>query len=212
MTATQASLYEHLFPLTTVMKQRVVDNFDGDTLNERWTFADISGTGSEAMRDIVDGGHRVSAGTVAGNQSKIHFNGIRQYKHDASICIFVSKASATTGIATISGLSNLFQSGSFLDFALAGINTALDTVNFLMQTADNTTNTSQSTSVALDTNFHTYKIECGSANIKLTMDGVLEITKTDRRPTLKMEPTLTIKTDATPQKHIDSLYYEAYNT
>jgi hypothetical protein len=32
MPATVASLYEQLFPLTTVMKQRVVETFSGDCI------------------------------------------------------------------------------------------------------------------------------------------------------------------------------------
>ena len=72
MPATVASLYEQLFPLTTVMKQRVVENFSGDAPDvDRWGFGNQDGTTGNlaSMADSVDGGLKLTCGTSAGGQS-----------------------------------------------------------------------------------------------------------------------------------------------
>ncbi len=173
-----SSLYERLSALTQVMNQRVVETFSGALLNERWT---ETGVGSAPMDDSIDGGCIINSD--ASQSSGIRFNDKRQYDFEDSVVIAIWKR----------GQNNSAQ------FARAGFINSSVSQNFafcqddvggsfkLLRTAD-ASGSSTSSSVATDINFHVTKIETGSVNTLLTIDGVLEVTKSTNRPTLKMQP------------------------
>lgn len=180
---TSESIYQHLFALTTIMKQRVVDNFDADSLNERWREKDVVGTGTFAMDDSVDGGFKITTGNTLGDTSGIDFNDIRQYSPTASIMIAVWSADNITSGLAESGLHNVLSAGNFITARLD------ETFAFYyLRTHDGTAGTNTFSDIADDTVFHNHKLEKTSSNAKLFIDGVLKATKTDRLPTAKLQP------------------------
>ena len=61
MTSPSPSIYEKLFPLTHVMKQRFVEYFTGNALDtDRWGVMD----GTATMSSTVDGGVTITSGTA----------------------------------------------------------------------------------------------------------------------------------------------------
>lgn len=205
---TSESIYEHLFALTILMKQRVVENFDGDSLNERWRFRDIVGTGSGAMSDTVDGGYEITTGTNGGDTSGIDFNDIRQYSNVASIMIAEWSADNITSGLAESGLHNVLSAGNFITARLD------ETVAFYyLRTHDGSVGTNTFTDIADDTAFHNHKLEKTSSNATLTLDGVLKATKTDRLPTVKLQPAFRRQTTtASTARKMKIRFAEAFNT
>lgn len=211
MTATQESLYEHLFPLTTIMKQRVVDNLDGDTLNERWTVTHIGG-GSTTMEDAIDDGFKITTGTTLNDSTRVQFGDIRQYAHNASVSICVMKTTTTATAETLVGFNA--EVGSPINhFSFAGQITGISTTDYVLLTGDDATSSGTEATFALDTIFHIHQVENGSANIKYSIDGVLEVTKESNRPIAKLQPILWKKTKLASTARIGHYrYYEAFNT
>ena len=204
-----SSLYERLSALTQVMGQRVVETFSGAVINERWVFADLNGTGSIAMDDSIDGGAIFTSGATNGNQSELTFDDTRQYDFDNTVIITVAKLSSTSSIKSYPcGLLGFDSFGS--DFALTRVATNFNSF-FNLQTQDASTASTTTGTLAIDANYHTHKLELGSADVKQYIDGVLEITKTTNRPTVKLQPAFLIGTFTGTAKSLNMVYCEAYN-
>jgi len=208
MPTTSESLYEQLHPLTFVAKQRVVENFSGDTLNERWTITE-TGTGTQAMADSVDGGFLVTTSTGASDKITLNFNNKRQYAHDGSGFICVAKRFTSAMIIgfndTLTTWDNPSNESGVNSKGSASFQTAI--------TSDSTTQTETNTSIAPDTNFRSYKGELDGTDFELTIDGVLEVTKTTNLPIAKMQihsPFTFVESGVAGKVAVR--YLEAYNT
>lgn len=202
---TAKSLYEQLFPLTTVMKQRVVDNFDGDSLNERWTTT-IEGSGTIAMADEIDGGLQIQSGTVGNEASSIHFNNIRHYDNQNSIAIFAMRAVA--GDSRFMLVNSAGQEGG-VQLIMISHRPAVFT-NFRFFTADAGL-TQISTGVVNDTNPHSIKLQLTSSDGKGIIDRILVATNTTNLPTTRLQPQVMARRTDTVQADLRVLYCEAYN-
>ncbi len=200
-----SSLSERLSALTQVFRQRVVATLSGAVLNERWTFTDITGTGSSAMDDVIDGGAVITTGATDDDESSINFNDIRQYEADDAVCILVASAIANSrfraGFSEDADMSN--------SFALVDMDA--DNTNYELATDDGTTESSTASDIAIDANFHVHKIENGSANIFLTIDGVLKVTKSTNRPDNRQQPLFAVKARSAGAKTGNIRYLEMYN-
>lgn len=207
MTATQASLYEHLFPLTTIMKQRVLDNFDGDTLNERWFEKNNTGTGTFVIVDAIGEGFSVKAGGTVSDDSLISFNNIRQYDSDNSEFIIVCRRSSN-GLLD-AGCSENDSMASGTDGAFMRNNNA-DT--FYKLVTVNVGNTQADTTINTDTSFHNHKVKNTSANSTLDIDDILEVTNTTNLPTDPVQPIFRSFTAAGPSSPDCRIkYLEVFN-
>lgn len=210
MPDTSASLYEQLFALTTVMKQRVVDNFSGDSLNERWTTTNDSGTNTFAMADSVDGGFSITTGSTSGNGGSITFNNIRQYNHQGAVCLMVVNNTATSSMITDWGLSdNIARDNADQSFFRA--NSGNSFVNFATGNSAGTT-TESATSQALTTNFLSLKIENKSSSVEGSLSGVIEVTNTTNLPTNRQQPFFQHRNQSASAETASIRYCEVYNT
>lgn len=207
---TFSSVYEILTPITTVRKTKFWDWFDGDDLRAIWTTRNITGTGTFAMSDVADDGFTVQSGATSSDESRIDFNSIRHYLQTACVFIGVMKAVSNSSSAQYCGLVNPTTTYDGIDRAIFVLDTANS--NTSLRTADGSTSSETTTDVVNDTNFHSVKIECSSANIKLTQDGVLKVTKTTNRPTTRLEPNFGVKTTSAAAKALRARYCEVYNT
>jgi hypothetical protein len=205
---TQPSLYEQLFALTTVMKQRVVDNFDGDTLDERWSTRDLyGGTGTYAMVDAVDEGFSLIMATDT-DAAQIDFNDIRHYAYDASTVISVVRRVTDNCLTNTGFISD--KTGGFFDYANY-IDSTLGSTFKGLETSDSTNASFSASSVAEDTAWTGVKITCGVSDIRMFINGVLEVTKTTDRPTLKLQPMVYVQSNAAGTRETRVRYLEAYN-
>jgi len=207
---TSASLYEQLFPLTTVMKQRVVENFSADALDtNRWTTVNNNGSNTFAMSDESDGGFKITTGATSGNHGAITFNQKRQYSPTAAVCIGIMKFDNSTNTAQL-GLANvadnILTGTDQSTCRFSGISNAIN-----LTTGDASTYSATNSSVTSDTSYHSIKIENGSSDIKLTLDGSLQVTKTTNRPTAKQQPFFAVRTGENVANDANIRYIEAYN-
>ena len=197
------ALVDYLTPPGVVPLQRAVDNFDGDTLNERWTITDI-GTGSGGMNDVVDGGYSMTTGTTSADARTLDFNDIRQYDFDACVFTAIVSQESTASIHTSYGVSG--GSGS-----MTGSHRSLSNTNFRFLTYDGITANVVYTSVAADTSWHKHVgIQQASSGVYF-LDDVLEVISTSNMPTAKMQPLLDVKTATSAAKTMNVRFYEVYN-
>ena len=220
-----ASLYEQLYPLTTVMKQRMVETFTGKQLNtHRWGTQTSTG-GTYTMKDEVDGGFEIATGTANNHAASIGFaptstsgnpyNTPRQYSHTGSVIIFVQKWTSHVGStsASTSGFhaerrgDNAGQNGCA---AMA----SLWNNNFLLRTCDGNHNQSNTdTTVTKDNVLHSYKIELTSSYAGESIDGALQLSHTTNLPEAKMSPVFGLQNHSNQGASSFILnYVEAYNT
>lgn len=202
-----SSIYERLFALTEIMKQRVVETFSGSVLNERWNETNITGTGSSGIVDAVDGGAFVKTGANSGDKTQIDFGNKRQY--DETNCIMIAIAqrvdAACDQFVWLQG-NNINDPA---DYAAYSDDSASTFKRLLTQGTGSGSATN--TDVAVDTAITGIKIECSSADIKLSINGVLKITKTTNRPVLKLQPTMRVRSTSSGAKEIRSSYMEVFN-
>ena len=197
-------------PLTTVRKQHFWDWFSGDSVNARWRQRDVGGAGTFSMVDAVDEGFSVLTNTTSADHSMIDFNDKRQYEPTGSVMISIFRIVTLTSRVVQVGLGNDSTDPTVNAGDSAFINIGSGSF-YALRSNDGVTRTSIDTSISNDTSFHNHKIECGSADIKETLDGVLEVTKTTNRPTIKLQPFL-MAYNSTSQAEGRIRYCEAYNT
>ena len=217
MPTQSASLYEQLFPLTTVMKQRVVDNFSGDTINDRWnTFVQTSSF-TVSMVDSVNGGVQGVTGTGTNHGGGINFNAKRQYAHNGSVVIWVSKVDNSTNIHQIvmGGLNwsvgNADNAG--LDSATWG-SSHLTNANFYNRTINTAgSQTDTASSIARDTDWHVFKQVLGASDVEGFIDGISETTSTTTLPQRALNPIWGAQNGSSASAvTVSARYMEAYNT
>jgi len=189
--------------------QRVVENFSGSALDtDRWTFRNITGTGTGAMGDSVDGGYEIKPSTGGTDQSQIDFNGIRQYSPTGCAMISVAKSIGVSPNHHVLGLINDYT----LNISTAQTNSIIiDTsgASFRALSGDGSTWSSAGTVISKDNNWHNFKVEASSSNILYYADGLLRITKTTNRPTLPLQPRFVARYASST---LSIRYAEAYNT
>lgn len=202
------SLYQSKQALTTVQKQRFVEWFSGTALEAIWTTRNLAGVNTYSMADAVDEGFDITTAGGNADYAEIDFNDFRHYVETACICIFVGRrVGDNTGYFT--GLTNdtsnnKFHTARYEDSSL--------TTNKSLGTVDGTAYSSTGSDVARDTAWTGVKIECGSANIKLYLAGVLKITKTTNRPAAKLQPFVSVFGNNASVAQGRTRYFEAYNT
>jgi hypothetical protein len=208
----QDSLYEHLYPLTTVMKQSFVANFSRHSLDtKRWHYADINGSNTGAMSDSVNGGYSITTAGADSNSAMISFNDIRQYDPTGNVSISVWKKD----VELSAGLGGLVSVDSAIHPTLecAVTRNGSTSAKIALLTGDASSTSATDSSIDDDTAFHVFKIECTSPNIQQTIDGVLETTKTTNRPTVKLQPFFGVQFRGLSGTAVFNLTYcEAYNT
>ena len=208
------SVYESTNPLTTLAGQRMVEWFTGNSLNtDRWTETDIAGAGTVAMSDSIDGGLSITTATGSSDMQGINFNDKRQYGSTPSVsgnsgCIgIVQKVATSTKIWC--GLKNSGKVDSENWTALYG--DGQDGTYKSLTTGGPTGQSTATSSVANDTAWTLFKIKTTPSFINLTINGVLEISKTDDiNATVSWQPIFQVKAAATGGKEGKIRYMEAW--
>ena len=173
----------------------------------RWNTRDITGTGTFAMDDTIDGGLKITNGSGATDKSGIAFNDIRQYDPRGCVIIAISK---TDNIASDSHLIGLSNNASVLNASDSIYIDPIGATFWRCVTFDNGSATATNSTVNQDTNFHSWKVEGGSSDVKFTIDGGLEVTTTANRPDAKCQPEFTAANASSTSVNVR--YCEVYNT
>ena len=206
------SVYESTNPLTTVAGQRMVEWFTGNSLNtDRWTLQDHSGTGTAVMSDTAGarwGGILLRTGGSADANSSLDFDDKRQY--DQTNCGFICVARRYDSSTRASwGMTN--TSDGTLNFADSVDDTA--NTNKSLRSADGSTISETQGSIAVSAvALNSIKLEFGASNIKMYIDGVLDVTKTTNRPAAKLQPSFDVFTRDSSANGSLIRYCEVYNT
>ena len=168
------------------------------------------GTGTFGMVDGVDGGFSIDTGATSANNSSINFANKRQYAHDGSVIIAVWKRVNSTMIGAFGGISDATVTANpSLEFARLSNDSGL--TNIYIQSSDSSVSNTSS-DIPNDQAWHNGKMEFGTSDIKGTIDGVLKITKTTNRPTVKLQPYVFSYTRTGSAGETQVRYMEAYNT
>lgn len=202
------SVYEMFNPLTETRKQRFWDWFSGDALKSYWDTEGFGSAGTYVIDDSVDGGLKITTGTSSGNQATLNFNNINQYDNQNSVSIDVVKRidTSTRLDAGFITLSNNFGT----NIGVMINNT--DNTNIELRTADATTLSETAGSVAVHTNWFVSKLQFTSSNAKMTLDGVLDVTKSSNLPADDLQPVVSVISNSAGAKSGAIRYCEAYNT
>lgn len=195
------------------MKQRVVDNFDGDTLDERWAEVNQLGTGTFAMADAVDEGFQITCDAGSGTKhSYITFGGIAHYSKTGSKMICVARRTTDTNNFGRYGLRDSTTSDNNSCYCQER-DTASGSGEYTLRTGDNTGNSDSDSGVASRTSFTKVEVEQLSASAQLSLDNLLYITKTTDMSTLDFQPTIgVLKLPPTGGEIMQIRYCEIYNT
>ena len=189
------------------VKQRFVEWFSGKSLPSYWNTDNITGTGTVSMADSVDGGLTITAGSGGADMTAIEFNNKTQFSPNASTCIVVGKTTASKQGGW--GMLNDVSAGTH------GIKTVINSTNtdpVRLYTADGSESAQTASSFicsSAQASFNLYKMWIESSNAYLSINGVLEATKSNNMPTSAMQPFAYVRLSS-GITHIR--YLEAYNT
>ncbi len=205
------SLYELLYG-SSLAKQRVIDNFSGDTLNERWAETTVANGGTGSMDDIIDGGFKIVTAAVAlGDGLQYDFNDKRQYSQTASRLIIMSKSLSSADAQMIVGLARGDGLGTGGTYATMEYDTR-NTDGYTLRTGDGATSTSVVGNVARDTAWHKHELVLRSSSVIYYIDGDMDVISTVTLPDESLQPTFRGLTLTTAAKTFNYRYVEAYNT
>lgn len=177
------TLYELFSNLSTIRNAWFVDFFAGAAFDNVFWSKTEDGSGTYAMLDDKDGGLQITTASAGDNRSAIDTNDIRQFNTDNCICVATVKAT----IATNNRLEVGFQGSKGIDIANSALARILSTgTNIGLATKDATTLSITDSDIVVASQFFTIKVEidadAGTPDAKLTIDGVLKVTKTTNIP------------------------------
>lgn len=205
------SLYEILYG-AKVAKQRVVEEFTGDSLDERWTGFNTAGSGSEAILDSINGGVAITAPATNSASRILAFNGIRQYDFNSSVVISIWKYDNVSG-AIAHGLMNE-TAGTPLTGTedYIGVFVTTNPSDGLGSSDGATGSTVSMNNISSDTNWHWTKIHLQDTFAILVADGSFDAVKTTNLPTVKLQPFLESRRFTSGATVSNFRYYEVFNT
>jgi hypothetical protein len=215
------SLYEQLYPLTTIMKQRLVENFSGNILDiDRWGLYD----GTYVMSDEADGGLLITtgpatyaAGTVgfaeAGNSTPT----VSQYANPCTMIFNLRSVTTTQPNTHGGGLVGQIRGD------MANNNSAIwvERANFTKWVQRNIDGSGNQSDVASTLSYtqdnqdwHNFKLELDGVTTKGSIDGVLATVNSTYTPasSQKLSPMwgMQNQTNGSPTS-IAVNYCEVYN-
>lgn len=208
------SLYEQLNAnFTTIMKQRMVENFSGSALPPRWTFTNIQGSNSVDMSDVVNGGVVLQAQGGTNNRCKIDFgdNAVRQYVPNADYFIGIARLGTATSVRLDFGFCETASISAKTDTNILQVNRSASSF-YRHQSEVGGSASSQDTDVPVDTTQHQYQIMGNASDLELYIDNVLKSTKTTDLPTGRQQPYLFVQAETGSSRNVFCNYIEVCNT
>ena len=200
------SVYEMTTPLKEVRRQHFWEYFSGkDIDNQRWNWTEASGTRSASGMEL--GGYYVTtSGSNSGYYGQLKFNGKYMFDAESSGFVAVTRAHSVASTGYYIGLHE--------DSYFAVENGANETY-FRASTRNNLVGTTAvATTVALDTNWHSFKMTTNGTSAPMIIDGVLASTSTGTLPSDgagHLEPWWQVYTTGGTSKTCSIRYLECFN-
>lgn len=192
-------------------EQHFIEWFSGKQIPSYWTTSQGSGSGGYAtMTDVVDGGLEVSSGTGSNNNFYILFsNSKTPFIHTGCTQIAVWKDIVSSTPKNVGcGFSATGGTGNNSCFFKAA-----PSIGSVFQCATRqTSSTHTGSSVTLDTEYHTFKMDLKSASIDYYIEDVLEVTRTTQLPIASLSPLAYGDDSASPSAKMRIKYMECFNT
>ena len=201
------------------MKQHFIEWFSGKQLPSYW-----NPSGTVAMADEVDGGVNILTGTGSYASAGINFTLKRQYSATGSHFISVHRFNQSGTLSHNSGVGmcreNRFDSGG--EQAVILISNASGWSNFGCRTYDSVPSGGATEGTIpvndnyhnLSNNYHNFKLELDTSDVKSYIDGVLDVTRTSGLPSNSLMPCYGLQklTGTGTAISYNVKYCEAYNT
>ena len=176
----------------------------------------VAGSGhTKVTQDAIDGGLRLTTSGSNGDRVGLFMadssNINRLFDTAASDFIWVVKtdnhANSLTDVGISDNQNTSLSAGKSVYFRIQQANT-----NIYLSTNDGSNNTTTTTSVATDTNYHAYKAVCSSSAIDGFVDGIRRVTQTSNRPTGGASPHMMVAATGATAVWGEANYCEVYNT
>ena len=175
--------------------------------NIRWNETSVV---SGAMADSVDGGYSFSCGTGTWDTGALNFNQKRIFSPTTAVAITVAKRTGNGYMINGFNDSNNTWGNSSNEAAISNLYSATYLAGF---NADGTTQSQGNLTQAVDTDFHTQKVECGTTATDYSIDGVLGLTRATNKPIAKMQPIVSaMHYNSGSAPTVNVKYMECYNT
>ncbi len=217
MTCVLPSLYEHLYSLCTIGKQRFVEHFSGDIIcASRWTTTCIAGANTFQMSDGPDQGFEAITATCTGDGGAINYGGATNSPlHFAPasfkmIAVYQSTSTVTRSNSVGMSVSNLF--GACNDFFAVVDDTSTCFVNLSVNSGACPI-TTVDTCCTFDACFHVAKFVGTACCITLALDeACVTVTASCDLPDTPLAPNIKFLTRTTAARTFRYKYLEAYGT
>lgn len=189
--------------------QRVVERFDGSSIDERWTARTFQGSTTFAMTDGIDAGVELRSTTVQ-NRSQLDFNFKRYLDFDSCVIIGIFKNVSVNNTTSSIGATNNNFTGIQ---SMVAENRLFPTFLFQQLIVRDGVGTSNIvTTVPTDFGVpHRHKVEAFASSVSLTIDGILGATLTTNLPTVKLNPFCGHANDSGFASISGFSYIEAFN-
>jgi hypothetical protein len=202
------SLYDLYDSTSIIARKHFVEWFTGASIDTSvWTQSQ-SGTGTYAMADEINGGFTIYPASSNTNYSQINFGNKRHFDPADSVLISVFKQATNNGGATTVQMVNTNTSWNLQSY---GTRLWVSDTYFVLRTADASTVSNTDSSITQDTSFHNWKFDASASDIKLYIDGVLEVTKTTNKPTATLQPMIMSWNENGNRDVTHVRYLEVYN-
>ena len=217
------SVYEMFTPLTTVRKQHFWEYFSGATLNSRWTFNSIVGSGNTtgAMADEVNGGYKITTSVSSSAQGALAFGNtssvIKPFSPTGSVFIMKFKPTTNASAGAWSPLAGFCTHadilGSGREYALLNNQTSNAKVVASCTSSGGGYKSANTTVDSTTSDEMLWKIEMKSSTIDYSIDGVYQCTISDHGLVQGLTPNVSARADsATTFPSVNVQYMECYNT
>ncbi len=191
---------------------RVVERFDGDTLDDRWLASILRGTGNVLPVDAIDEGFNLLAQgpNPSDLKTKISFGGKRAFSPTGSVMIGIWRAVEPTDNASKMALINISSDVANSNFIQTSNSTSW---SLLANDGATTSSTAGTAKPGAGLTFQRYKIELAPTVATLHGNGILEVSHTSNLPNLKLEPTFQVNSKVSGlARNMRVRYCEVYNT
>ena len=192
-------------------EQHFIEWFSGKQMPSYWTGSQGAGSGGYAtMTDVIDGGLEISSGTGSNNNFYFLFsNSKRPFIHTGCTQISVWRTITTSSPKNVGcgfSASGSTANNSCFIKAAVGISSTFSCAT------RQTSGTHTASSVTLDTEYHTFKLDLKSASIDYYIEDVLEVTRTTQLPADSLSPLAYGDDSGSPSSKMRIKYMECFNT
>jgi len=183
------SVYEQLHGNDQIARSHFADDFWGKQPSKRWVEIELNGSAATfGPVTGIDEGYHIRTADTTFAQAAIDFDGIHHFDPVASYFEIVQRVVTTTTNEDIfAGLGSIRNYANTVASEFYSVNTS-ESGNIQFLTSDGLFQSGGNSTVANDLIPHHYRIQAFASKATMEIDGVLEVTRTIRLPTVALQP------------------------